>query len=82
MSDLNSGVKFLANELEDSDLEPFYFDLTTDDINQAGFKVARVVIPGMQPLDINYNQKHLGVKRRWEVPENLDWNAIWKKMLR
>ncbi len=71
MSDLNKGVDFLVKELEGRNLEPLFFDLTTEDIRQAGFKVARVVIPGMQPLDINHNQMHLGIKRRREVPETL-----------
>ncbi len=71
MGDLQNCVDFLTEELARQNLEPLYFDLTTEDISHAGFKVARVVIPGMQPLDINHNHMHLGVNRYREVPEKL-----------
>jgi ribosomal protein S12 methylthiotransferase accessory factor len=38
-------------------------DLTTIDVDDLGFKVARIVVPGFQPLDINHNHRHLGSRR-------------------
>ena len=72
LSDKNECLDFLVREVERQDLEPLYFNLTTEDIKFAGFQVARVVIPGMQPLDVNHNFRHLGVHRHLEVPEKLE----------
>jgi ribosomal protein S12 methylthiotransferase accessory factor len=46
-------------------------DLTTPDVDEAGFKVVRCVVPGLQPLDINHNERHLGGRRLYEVPHRL-----------
>ena len=49
-------------------LDVIFVDLTTQDIDESGFKVARTVIPGLQPLDINHNWQHLGGERICQVP--------------
>lgn len=46
-------------------------DLTTADVDDAGFKVVRCVVPGFQPLDVNHNEQHLGGRRLYEVPYRL-----------
>jgi ribosomal protein S12 methylthiotransferase accessory factor len=46
-------------------------DLTTPDVDDAGFKVVRCVVPGLQPLDTNHTQQHLGGRRLYEVPYRL-----------
>jgi len=43
------------------------FDLTTPDVESAGFKVTRVLIPGMQPMDIDHNLQHLGGPRMTDL---------------
>lgn len=43
--------------------EPFAFDLTSPDIGSLGLHVARVVIPGLQPLHGNHHWPHLGGSR-------------------
>jgi len=63
-----ANVRLLVQLLEAENLDPIIVDLTTSDVDDAGFKVARAVIPGMQPLDINHSQRHLGGKRLYEVP--------------
>lgn len=63
--------KILVELLRESNLETHVVDLTTVDINEVGFKVVRVVIPGMQPLDLEHHCPHLGGKRLFEVPKNL-----------
>jgi ribosomal protein S12 methylthiotransferase accessory factor len=46
-------------------------DLTTVDVDDLGFKVARVVVPGFQPLDINHNHRHLGGRRLRDIADRL-----------
>lgn len=52
-------------------LEPIGCDLTTDDVDDVGFKVCRVVVPGARPLDIRHSRRHLGGGRLYEVPVEL-----------
>jgi ribosomal protein S12 methylthiotransferase accessory factor len=46
-------------------------DATTSDVDEAGFKVARVVVPELQPMDINHRHPHLGGRRLYEVAHKL-----------
>jgi ribosomal protein S12 methylthiotransferase accessory factor len=46
-------------------------DVTTPDINEVGFKVVRVIVPELQPMDINHQYPHLGGRRLYEVPFKL-----------
>jgi ribosomal protein S12 methylthiotransferase accessory factor len=43
-------------------------DVTTPDVDEAGFKVVRVVVPGLQPMDIDQRYLHLGGRRLYDVP--------------
>jgi ribosomal protein S12 methylthiotransferase accessory factor len=49
-------------------LDPIAFDLTPDDVAEAGFTVVRVVIPGMQPLQARHDAPCLGGRRLYEAP--------------
>jgi ribosomal protein S12 methylthiotransferase accessory factor len=46
-------------------------DVTTPDVNEAGFKVARVVVPDLLPMDVDHRYPHLGGRRLYEVPSKL-----------
>jgi ribosomal protein S12 methylthiotransferase accessory factor len=46
-------------------------DVTTSDINEAGFKVVRVVVPDLLPMDNNHRYPHLGGRRLYDVPWKL-----------
>jgi ribosomal protein S12 methylthiotransferase accessory factor len=46
-------------------------DVTTSDIDEAGFKVARVVVPDLQPMDTDHRYPHLGGRRLYDVPWKL-----------
>ncbi|MGP0565481.1 MULTISPECIES: YcaO-like family protein [unclassified Nitrospina] len=69
--DMSANVQFLVKQLKKSNLDTVVLDLTTSDIDEAGFKVARAVVPGMQPLDLNHARQHLGGRRLYEVPYRL-----------
>ena len=64
-------IKTLVDQLGKNGLEVIIVDVTTPDIDEAGYKVVRAVIPGLQPLDINYNFQHLGGERLYDVPVKL-----------
>jgi ribosomal protein S12 methylthiotransferase accessory factor len=46
-------------------------DVTTCDVDEAGFKVVRVIVPDLQPMDIDHRYPHLGGKRLYDVPLKL-----------
>jgi ribosomal protein S12 methylthiotransferase accessory factor len=46
-------------------------DLTTPDIALLGLAVARVVVPGMNPLFMGHANRALGGKRLYTVPQLL-----------
>jgi ribosomal protein S12 methylthiotransferase accessory factor len=46
-------------------------DVTTPDVDEVGFKVVRVIVPDLQPMDIDHRYRHLGGRRLYEVPWKL-----------
>ncbi|MDH5762611.1 MAG: YcaO-like family protein [Nitrospinota bacterium] len=63
-----TNIRTLVDKLKDKNLNVIAKDLTTVDVDEAGFKVVRVVVPGMQPLDINHARRYLGGTRLYDVP--------------
>jgi len=61
-------IQTLVDKLGEKDLNVVVKDLTTVDVDEVGFKVIRVVVPGMQPLDVNHARRHLGGSRLYQVP--------------
>lgn len=52
-------------------LDVIGLDMTTPDIAEIGFKLARVVVPGAQPLDNDHNARHLASRRLREIKRKL-----------
>jgi ribosomal protein S12 methylthiotransferase accessory factor len=46
-------------------------DVTTPDVDDLGFKVARVIVPDLQRMDMNHQYRHLGGRRLYDVPWKL-----------
>jgi ribosomal protein S12 methylthiotransferase accessory factor len=63
-----TNIQSLVGKLNEKDLNVVVKDLTTVDVDEVGFKVIRVVVPGMQPLDVNHARRHLGGSRLYQVP--------------
>lgn len=61
-------IQSLVDKLKEKNLNVIIKDLTTVDVDEAGFKVIRAVVPGMHPLDVNHARRLLGGKRLYEVP--------------
>jgi ribosomal protein S12 methylthiotransferase accessory factor len=68
--DLDACVRLLAGV----GLEVIVADLTTADVAALGFKVVKVLIPGMHPIDFGH-WHHLGGRRLYEVPMRLGYRA-------
>jgi ribosomal protein S12 methylthiotransferase accessory factor len=49
-------------------------DVTTPDIAELGFSVARVIVPGVQPLDMDELRPYRGGKRLYEAPRLLGYS--------
>jgi ribosomal protein S12 methylthiotransferase accessory factor len=69
-TDLLSLVKHLA----DRGFEVIVVDLTTKDVEELDFRVVKVIIPGMQPLDFGTVIPHLGSNRLYESPGRMGYN--------
>jgi ribosomal protein S12 methylthiotransferase accessory factor len=46
-------------------------DVTTPDVDEVGFKVVRVIVPDLQPMDTNHRYPHRGGHRLFDVPQRL-----------
>ena len=64
-------VRALARLVSQAGCELVVADLTTPDVDDAGFKVVRAVAPGLQPFDAQHRCRHLGGRRVYEVPVQL-----------
>jgi ribosomal protein S12 methylthiotransferase accessory factor len=65
-------VEICVRRLAAAGLEVLVADLTTADIADLGFKVVKVLIPGMHPIDFGY-WRHLGGRRLYETPARLGY---------
>jgi ribosomal protein S12 methylthiotransferase accessory factor len=63
-----NNIQSLVDKLNAKGLNVIVKDLTTIDVDEVGFKVIRVVVPGMHPLDVNHARRYLGGTRLYEVP--------------
>ena len=57
------------------DYEVIVVDITTPDVRELGLHVVRVLVPGLVPLHGNHSFPYLGVRRLWELPSKLGWEA-------
>jgi len=69
ISDLNTCLKMIASQ----GLDVIVVDITTPDIADTGLHVVRTIIPGTQPLDVQFGYPYLGGKRLYEVPRILGY---------
>jgi ribosomal protein S12 methylthiotransferase accessory factor len=70
---LKGDVECCVGLLAQAGYEVIVVDLTTPDLQQAGFSVVRVLVPGLVPLHGDHNLPYLGVARLREVPWRLGW---------
>jgi ribosomal protein S12 methylthiotransferase accessory factor len=61
--------------IESSGYEVLVVDLTREDVGQAGFRVVKVFIPGMQQIEGDHTHRLLAGHRLFEVPPKLGYPA-------
>lgn len=70
---LGGDVATCVELLRQAGREVIVSDITTADVLEVGFRVVRVVIPGLVPLHGNHNVQFLGVRRLYDLPRQLGW---------
>lgn len=71
--DVKAKVEFCVERLAELDLEVIAVDLTTSDVADLGFKVFKVLVPGLQPLDFGVQWPHIGGRRLYETPVRMGY---------
>lgn len=61
----------IIKSLEKNDISVYYKDLTTEDINETGIKVVKVIAPSLIDLNKSHIYPRLGAKRFFSVPNKL-----------
>ena len=74
-ADVKACIELCVQRLAQQDLEVIVVELTTPDVAELGFRVVKVLIPGMQPLDFGLEYLHLGGRRIYEVPRRLGYRS-------
>jgi ribosomal protein S12 methylthiotransferase accessory factor len=69
-SESQENLRLVTGELAAHGFDVIAVDLTTPDVDEAGYKVVRSVVPGLQPLDDDHTCRHLGGSRlyQWSGP--------------
>jgi ribosomal protein S12 methylthiotransferase accessory factor len=65
----------VLNILRSKNLEAYAVELSTDEALRFGVRVVRVIIPGLQPLSLNYRARYLGHPRLYEAPKHMGYEA-------
>lgn len=66
----------LLDRIEAAGEQVFLADITSPDIEDAGFKVIKAIMPGCHPLCFGHRFRVLGGRRLWEVPQRLGYRGI------
>jgi ribosomal protein S12 methylthiotransferase accessory factor len=78
MPDLSTGsvsgdIEVYLARLRQQDIDVIVVDLTTPDVEEAGFKVVRVITPGLQLLHGDHLRPFLGCPRLYRLPVTLGY---------
>ena len=65
----------LVDILRRKNLHAYAVDLTTDEGLRSGFRVVRVLIPGLQPLSFHYRTRYCGHSRLYKAPERMGYSV-------
>jgi ribosomal protein S12 methylthiotransferase accessory factor len=73
--DLKSQIEQCVRSLAAVDLEVIVVDVTASQVEQLGFKVVKVLIPGMSPIDFGMRWRHLGGARLYDAPVRMGYSG-------
>ena len=65
--DVSADIRVAVGRLAERELEVIVVDVTAPDIREAGFHVARVIVPGAQPLTFGHGMERMSARAR--LPE-------------
>ena len=71
--DVKENIETCLKRLADLGLEVIAVDITSSDVEELGFKVVKVLIPGLQPIDFGMEFPHIGGKRLYEAPVRMGY---------
>ncbi len=69
--DVQTDLRIAAQRIAAVGHRVIAIDLTTDDVRDVGMAVARVVVPGFNPLFMGHRIRALAGRRLWSVPAKL-----------
>lgn len=70
---ITGDIEICVSALASKGFDVLVVDLTTRDVAAMGFRVARVLIPGLQPLHGDHRFRFLGGKRLYQIPRTLGY---------
>ena len=70
---ITGDIDVCVSALASKGFDVLVVDLTTREVAELGFRVARVLIPGLQPLHGDHRFRFLGGKRLYQVPRILGY---------
>jgi ribosomal protein S12 methylthiotransferase accessory factor len=71
----STALRIALTKLKNKGLDCYAVDLTTDEARRVGFRIVRVIIPGLQPLSFNYRARYLGHRRLYEAPSSMGYRV-------
>lgn len=71
-----TGLDAFRGFLKANDHDCYIADVTSPDVNRAGFTVVRAVVPGMFPLYLDEQYRYLGTERLYEVPIKCGYQQV------
>jgi hypothetical protein len=71
-------IKEIVARLDHVGLKSYYADITSDEVDSAGFKVIHAIIPSAVPLNGRHPVRPLGCKRLRSVPVKMGFAASEK----
>jgi len=72
-TDAKKNIETCIERLNAVGLEVIAVDLTTNDVDELGLKVFKVLVPGIQPIDFGMQWQHIGGRRLYEAPVRMGY---------
>jgi ribosomal protein S12 methylthiotransferase accessory factor len=72
-TDVKANLDECLRRLAARDLEAIALEITAPEILALGFRVVKVLVPGLRPIDFGHRCKHLGGARLYEAPRRMGY---------
>lgn len=74
-TDVKADIERCVRMLAAVDLEVIAVDVTAPEVEERGFKVVKILVPGMRPIDFGTAWQHLGGARLYEAPVRMGYEG-------